>query len=107
MPVGAIKPELYDAIDVDAAARAIASAFGAPTSLLKPAAEVAAAREANAQQAMIEGMLGAAGPATGALKNLAQAGQAGASVLGGEGLAAMIGNLARNAAPNDAAASNG
>ena len=107
MPLGAIKPELYDAIDVDAAARAIASAFGAPTSLLKPAAEVAAAREANAQEAMMQGMLGAAGPATGALKNLAQAGQADASVLGGEGLAAMIGNLAGSAAPNDAAASNG
>ena len=55
----------------------------------------------------MQGMLGAVGPATGALKNLAQAGKAGASVLGGEGLAAMIGNLAENAAPNDAAASNG
>lgn len=107
MPLGAIKPELYDAIDVDAAARAIASAFGAPTSLLKPAADVAAAREANAQQAMMQGVLGAAGPATGALKNLAQAGKSGQEMLGGEGLAALIGNLAGSPAASEPVASNG
>jgi hypothetical protein len=107
MPLGAIKPELYDAIDVDAAARAIASAFGAPTSLLKPADEVAAAREASAQQAMMQGLLGAAGPAIGALKNLVQAGKGGQDLLGGEGLAAMIGNLAGNAAAGEAGTPNG
>ncbi len=107
MPLGAIKPELYEAIDVDAAARAIASAFGAPSSLLKPADEVAAAREANAQQTMMQGLLGAAGPATGALKNLAQAGKAGQELLGGEGLAAMIGNLAGNAATSEPVTPNG
>jgi hypothetical protein len=52
-------------------------------------------------------LLGAAGPASGALKTLAQAGKVGGALLGGEGLAALIGNLAGNAGSSDPAASNG
>ncbi|MEX0809523.1 MAG: portal protein [Dongiaceae bacterium] len=94
MPLGAIKPEVFETIDTDAAARAIAEAFGAPASLLRPAEEIAAAREAKEQQAMMQQLAGAAGPISGALKNLAAAGKSGQDMLGGEGLAALLGSVA-------------
>src|SRR5690606_8862836 len=48
MPLAAVKSDVFDIVDADAAARAIADAFGAPASLMRPASEVAAARAANA-----------------------------------------------------------
>lgn len=53
-PIGAIKPEIYDNIDADAAARALAQSFGAPNILLrtKAAVEELRAAEKDAAPAM-------------------------------------------------------
>ena len=104
MPLGAIKPDLFEIVDVDAAARAIAGAFGAPASLMRAPEEVEAARAANAQQAMMQGLAGAAGPISGAIKNLADAGKTGTETLGADGLTALLGTIAGGAAPDAAAA---
>jgi hypothetical protein len=45
-PIGAIKPEIYDNIDADAAARALAQSFGAPNILLRTRAAVEEMRAA-------------------------------------------------------------
>ena len=45
-PIGAIKPEIYDNIDADAAARALVQSFGAPNVLLRTATAVAEMRAA-------------------------------------------------------------
>lgn len=45
-PIGAIKPEIYDNIDADAAARALAQSFGVPNILLRTKAAVAELRAA-------------------------------------------------------------
>lgn len=44
-PLGAIKPEIYDNIDADAAARLLAQSFGVPNNLLRPPAAVAKLRK--------------------------------------------------------------
>lgn len=64
-PIGAIKPEIYDNIDADAAARALAQSFGAPNILLRTKAAVeelrAAAEEAPAAAAPGGDLLGGLG----------------------------------------------
>lgn len=47
-PIGAVKPEIYDNIDADAAARALTQSFGAPNHLLRSKAAVADLRAAAA-----------------------------------------------------------
>lgn len=45
-PIGAIRPEIYDNVDADAAARALVQSFGAPNNLLLSKAAVAEKRAA-------------------------------------------------------------
>lgn len=76
VPIGTIKPEIYDNIDADAAARAMVQSFGAPNVLLRTTTAVAETRAAVVPPA------DAAPPADSAL------------VAGGDpmaGLAAMLG----------------
>lgn len=48
-PIGAVRPEIYDNIDADAAARALIQSFGAPNILLRTKAAVAEQRAAAAE----------------------------------------------------------
>jgi hypothetical protein len=79
-PLAAMKPEIFDNIDADATARALAEAFGAPAKLLLDPETVALLREQRQQQQALMQIAAAAKPVAGAVKDLVQAG-AGAGLL--------------------------
>ncbi len=74
LPLAQMKPEIFDNIDADATARALAEAFGAPAKLLLDPETVAVLREQRQRQQMLAAMMAAAKPVAGAVKDLAQAG---------------------------------
>lgn len=74
LPLAQADPSVLDMVDADAAARALAEAWGAPAGLLRDSETVAALRQQRQQMEMLQTMLNAGDQGAGAIEKLARAG---------------------------------
>lgn len=79
-PVAQVDPTVLDVIDMDKYATELALARGTPRTILRSPEEIAQIRQARAQQQQMAAMAAAAEPVSKAMKNLADASQAGGIV---------------------------
>ena len=76
LPLAQADPSVLDMVDADAAARALAEAWGAPAELLRDSEAVTALRQQRQQMEMLQTMLTAGDQGAGAIEKLARAGAA-------------------------------